>query len=171
MPLVSHVVRIGMAGGLMLAALSASGQGLATPVEFAPRVASELQRFGEDEGTTLRTAILAAVSRETGRLAARAVAITVVVQDVAPTHPTRRQLSDDPATDVVKTKFLGGAELTGYVRDSGGRTLTTVHYRHFAPDLELGSASIDPWADARLAIDQFAARLAAALGRLSRAGS
>jgi hypothetical protein len=38
-----------------------------------------------------------------------------------------------------------------------------------AATLRLGSASLDPWADARLAIDEFAARLAVACRDLPRA--
>jgi hypothetical protein len=172
MPPLLHCGRVWIAAGLLLGSLSLAGPGPATTVEFAPRVAGELQRYGAEEGTVLRKAILEAVSRETGRVATPpGLAITVVVQDVAPSHPTRAQSSDDPATDVAKTRFIGGAELTGTVRDAGGRVLATVHYLHFPPNLELGSASLDPWADARLAIEQFAARLADACSHLPRAGN
>jgi len=172
MPPLLDYGRVWIVAGLLLGSLSLAGQGPATTVEFAPRVAGELQRYGEEEGTVLRTAILDAVSRESGRVATPSgLAITVALQDVAPTHPTRRQLTDDPATDVAKTRFIGGAELTGTVRDAGGRVLATVHHRHFPPTLELGSASLDPWADARLAIDRFAARLADACSHLPRAGN
>lgn len=167
-----QTARIWIATGLLLGSLSLAGQGPAITVEFAPRVGGELKRYGEEEGTVLRTAILAAVSRKIGRVVAPSgLAITVVVQDVAPTHPTRQQLADDPATDVARTKFIGGAELTGSVRDAGGRVLATVHYRHFPPNLELGSASVDPWADARLAIDQFASKMAVACSKLPRVGN
>jgi hypothetical protein len=167
-----QTARIWIATGLLLGSLPVAGQGPSITVDFAPGVSGELKRYGEEEGTVLRTAIVTAVSRKLGRVATPAgLAITVVVQDVAPTHPTRQQLTDDPATDVTRTKFIGGAELTGTVRDAGGRVLASVHYRHFPPNLELGSASIDPWADARLAIDQFAAKLAVACRTLPRAGN
>lgn len=169
-----QTARIWIASGLLLGSLSLAGQGPSITVDFAPRVSGELKRYGDEEGKVLRTAILTAVSRKLRRVAAAApsgLAITVVVQDVAPTHPTRQQLADDPATDVARTKFIGGAELAGSVRDAGGRVLATVHYRHFPPNLELGSASVDPWADARLAIDQFASKLAVACSKLPRAGN
>jgi hypothetical protein len=88
--------------------------------------------------------------------------VPITVQHLPPTHPTRQQLSDDPTLDILRTRYLGGAELTGQVRDADQRVLTTVHYRHFPLTLKLGSRSSDPWADARVAIDEFAARLAAA---------
>ena len=134
-----------------------------TAVEFAAPATVELQSYGADEGPVLRAAILAAVSRETARLAiAKTLTATIVVQDIAPTHPTRKQLSDNPGLHAVRSKSLGGAEMTGYLRDQDQHVVSTVTLRHFAPTLEEGSASADPWADARLAIDRFAAKLAAA---------
>jgi len=79
-----------------------------------------------------------------------------------PSSSTPQQVFDDPAVDAVRTKYLGGAALIGYVRDAKQHVVAVVTYRHFAPTLVQGSASLDPWADARLAIDQFAAKLAAA---------
>jgi hypothetical protein len=153
----------------VLAAPALPGPLPATSVEFAPRAHAQLQRYGDDEAGVLRAAILAAVSRETGRVRfARALTVTVIVQDVAPTRPTRKELQDDPALDAVNSKFQGGAELTGYVRDADQRVVARVSYRRFAPTLELGSASFEPWADARLAIDEFAVRLAAACRNLPR---
>ena len=163
MPPLLRVGRITIVVGLLLARVLLAGELSATTVEFAPRVTTKLQRYGADEAAALRSAILAALARETGRVAMPAnLVATVMVQDLTPTHPTRNQVSDDPAVDAVRTKYLGGAELTGYVRDANQRVVATVTYRHFAPTLVQGSASLDPWADTRLAIDQFAARLAAA---------
>ena len=163
MPSLLHIGRISIAAGLLLARVLLAGELAVTAIDFAPRVTTKLQRYGADEAATLRSAILAAVARATGRVAMpESLAVTVRVQDIAPTHPTRKQVSDDPAVDAVRTKYLGGAELIGYVRDANQHVVATVTYRHFAPTLAQGSASLDPWADARLAIDQFAAKLAAA---------
>jgi hypothetical protein len=170
MPPLSPIDRILIAAAGLLAPQLFAGQLAATTIEFAPRVTTQLQRYGSEEAGALRSAILAALSRETGRVATPGgLVLTVLVQDVVPTHPTRKQASDDPAADVVRTKYLGGAELVGYVRDANRRLVATVSYRHFAPTLRLGSASLDPWADARLAIDEFAARLAVACRDLPRA--
>ena len=46
------------------------------------------------------------------------VTLAVTVLDVVPSHPTREQLNADPALDPVQTRFLGGADLAGYLRDS-----------------------------------------------------
>ena len=167
MPSLLHIGRISIAAGLLLAPVLLAGELAVTAIDFAPRVTTKLQRYGADEAATLRSAIVAAVARETGRVAMpESLAVTVRVQDIAPTHPTRKQVSDDPAVDAVRTKYLGGAELIGYVRDANQHVVAVVTYRHFAPTLVQGSASLDPWADARLAIDQFAAKLAAACREL-----
>jgi len=169
MPSLLHLGRISIAAGLLLAPVLLAGKLSAIAIDFPPRLTAKLQRYGTDETAALRAAILAAVARETGRVATPdGLAVAVIVQDVAPTHPTRRQVSDDPAVDAARTKYLGGAELTGYVRDANQHVVATVSYRHFAPTLVEGSASLDPWADARLAIDRFAAKLAAACRDLPR---
>ena len=172
MPSLLHIGRISIAAGLLLAPVLLAGELSVTAIDFAPRVTTKLQRYGADETAALRSAILAAVARETGRVAMPAnLTVTVRVQDIAPTHPTRKQVSDDPAVDAVRTKYLGGAGLIGYVRDAKQHVVAVVTYRHFAPTLVQGSASLDPWADARLAIDQFAAKLAAACRDLPASGN
>jgi hypothetical protein len=172
MPSLLHLGRISIAAGLLLAPVLLAGELSAITIDFAPRVTTKLQRYGAEETAALRAAIVAAVARETGRVAMPAnLAATVMVQDIAPTHPTAKQVSDDPALDAVRTKYLGGAELIGYVRDAKQRVVAVVTYRHFAPTLAQGSASLDPWADARLAIDQFAAKLAAACRDLPASGN
>ena len=176
MPPLLHSGRISIAAGLLLAPVLLApvlraGELSAITIDFAPRVTTQLQRYGADEAAVLRAAIVAAVARETGRVAMPAnLAATVMVQDIAATHPTAKQVSDDPALDAVRTKYLGGGGLIGYVRDPKQHVVAVVTYRHFAPTLIQGSASLDPWADARLAIDQFAAKLAAACRELPGSG-
>ena len=92
-------------------------------MNFAPTVTEKLQRYGTREDTTLRSAILTAVSRETDcREIPAGVEVIVLLKDIAPTHPTRQQLANNPALDVVQTKYLGGAELAGEVRDESADT-------------------------------------------------
>ena len=172
MPSLLHIGRISVAAGLLLAPALLAGELSAITIDFAPPVTTKLQRYGAAETAALRAAILAALARETGRVAMPAsLAATVRVQDLAPTHPTRQQVSDDPAVDAVRTKYLGGAGLIGYVRDAQQHVVAVVTYRHFAPTLVEGSASLDPWADARLSIEQFAAKLAAACRDLPASGT
>jgi hypothetical protein len=148
--------------GLCLAAPVQAGEISVSAVDFAPAVAVKMQdEYGQSEAATLRSAIVSAVARASGRAPARCT-VAVTVRDVAPTHPTRRQSADNPALDVIRTRYLGGADLRGELRDSKHQALGGVSYRYYAPALALGSISVDAWGDARLAIDGFAARLASA---------
>jgi hypothetical protein len=55
----------------------------------------------------------------------------------------------------------------GAVPPGVGVTVTVEDsYRYFAPTIDVGSVARDPWADARLAIDGFAGKLATACRNL-----
>lgn len=151
------------AAALALGGASAAASPPAATIEFAPAVAAKMRGFGEDQRALLEKAILAAVARAgAGCPAVAGLEIAVTVEDVAPTHPTPAQLAADPAMSPTLSKSLGGARLSGKVRDGGHHALAEVEHEYFAPTLGLGSSSLDPWADARLAIDQFAVKLTAA---------
>jgi hypothetical protein len=155
--------------GLVLATVSPAAQLPEATVDFAPAVAASLHdRYGEDETAVLRSAIVTAVARETQKVTVPSgLTVTVTVRDIAPTRPTLHQLSTDPAMDVERTRFIGGADLAGVVRDAHGHLVVNVMYRYYPPTLEMGSVVRDAWADARRAIDQFAVKLAAACRRIS----
>ena len=162
-------MQLTLAAGVLLAGALAAGEPPATTVEFAPAVVAKMQSYGEDQRARLESAIVAAVERETAKVpAATGLQIAVTVEDVAPTRPTREQLAADPAVSDVQTKFIGGAALSAELRDASHHVLRTVSHDYFAPTLWLGSSSFDPWADARLAIDQFAVKVAAACRDLPR---
>ena len=145
-----------LAPGLLAAPLAVTG------IDFAPAVNAKWPEYGQAEAATLRTAIRAALAREKDcGTVPNGVGINVTVEDLAPSRLTREQLADNPSLDVVQSKSLGGAELKGEVLDAQQRVLTTVSYRYFAPTITVGSVARDPWADARVAIDGFAAKLAA----------
>ena len=115
----------------------------------------------------LRADILAAVAKEESHAPIpNGLTLKVTVRKVMPTHPTMKQQLDDPSLSPVRTRYLGGADLVGELRDSKQQVLATVSYRNFADVLPAGSPSLDPWADARLAIDRFTAKLAATWDRL-----
>jgi hypothetical protein len=166
----SRATRIAVAAGSLLAPAAPASELPVSAIDFSPAVTANLQdRYGAAEGAVLRAAILAAVSREAARAAIPpGLTVAVTVRDIVPTHPTRKQLGDDPALDLTRTRFIGGAELAGEVRDAGGQVLARITYRHFPQTPGLGSASLDPWADARLAIDQFAVKVAEACRHLPR---
>jgi len=169
----TRATRIAVAAGSLLAPAVSAGELPVSAIEFSPVVTASLQDYyGADEGAVLRAAILAAVSREAARVAIPAgLTVSVTVRDVTPTHPTRQQLAEDRAVDLTPTRLIGGAALAGEVRDAHGRRLATVTYRRFPRTMALGSAALDPWAAARVAIDQFAVKLAGACHDLGAPGA
>lgn len=138
-----------------------------TGIDFAPAVNAKWAEYGQAEAATLRKAIRAALAseKECGGVPS-GVGINVTVEDLAPSRLTREQLAANPSLDVVHSKSLGGAELRGELLDARQHVLTTVSYRWFAPTIDVGSVARDPWADARLAIEGFAGRLATACRNL-----
>jgi len=136
-------------------------------VTLAPALSDRLERSGDAaERAVLRQlateAMHESVARAIGRGAHR-VRVDVVIEDAAPSHPTRAQLARTPSLDALRTHSSGGARLTAEVRDETGRRLARIAHEHYAPDLDRASPAGDPWADARVAIDGAAARLAQAL--------
>jgi hypothetical protein len=139
-------------------------------VVFPPRLEARFKDdYGVDEEGVLRAAIVTAVSRALAPVALpRPLGAHITVENVAPTRPTRAQMDANPSLSDLRSESLGGAALTAELRDAQGQLVTTVSYRYFAPTLATGSPVHDPWADARLAIAGFAARLATALGALPK---
>jgi len=154
---------------LMASMVLAQGAVPAT-VEFAPDAAAALQKtYGSREEGALRAAILAALGKEQRHDALpEGVSLKVTVRQVKPTHPTLQQQLDNPSLSAARTRYLGGADLVGEVRDARQQVLATVDYRNFADVPAAGSPSLDPWADARQAIEGFAAKFASAWERLPK---
>jgi hypothetical protein len=168
---IAAVAALLLAPALPAAQSGSPSQPIPIAVTFAPSAAAKMQRYGESQRETLQSAIASAVSRQSSCSAVPAgLEVDVTVQDVAPTRPTMKQQTDDPTLDPVRTKYLGGAALSGEVRDANQQVVARVSYRYFPLSLPLGSVSLDPWADARLAIDGFAAKLGAACRHLSSGG-
>lgn len=149
-----------------LAQLHAAGPITAT-VEFSPSAQAKLERYGKDEGAVLQARIQTAVVRACEKSHPPAgISFAITVEDIAPTRPTPEQLNASPALDPVKTHYLGGADLTGYLRDSHNQVLATVKHSYFPASLKWRAQSFDPWADANIAIEQFADQMGAACRRV-----
>jgi hypothetical protein len=158
-----RAMRLVLAAMLLLAGALPAAEPPRITIDFAPAAAEKMDTFGEEERGPLQAAIRAALERETAKVpTAAGVQIAVTVEDLAPTHPTRAQLAADPAASAAQSKFLGGAALSAELRDANHHVLKAVNHNYSARTLGLGSSSLDPWADARLAIDQFAVKVAAA---------
>jgi len=143
-------------------------------VEFAPAVEAALQsKYGAPEAAAVRSIVVDRMSAALKAAGGKCnLALDVVIERAAPSHPTMSQQFNDPSLDPIRTVFNdGGAALTGHVRDAGGRELATVRHKHFNDDLRLTSASKVPWSDARVSIDQFAHMLVAECKRQTSAAN
>jgi hypothetical protein len=150
---------------LPVAVLRAVGPVTVT-VAFSAPVQAKLEQYGKDEGAGLQARIETAIVRACERARApEGATVAVTVEDIAPTHPTREQLAADPSLDPVRTRSLGGADLTGVLRDNRGQVLATIRHHHYPPTLQWRSPSLEPWADASIAIEQFASQIGKACGR------
>jgi hypothetical protein len=153
-----------LAALLLLTPLARAAELTGTLVVFPPRLEARFEHdYGVDEEGVLREAIREALARALAPLALpRPLGAHVTVENVVPTRPTRAQLDANPSLDGFRSKSVGGASLSAELRDRDGHLVTTVKYQYFAQSLASGSPVPEPWADARLAIDGFAARVAAA---------
>ncbi len=134
------------------------------PITFSPPLMAQLHdNFGDDEIPALQQLVSAAVDKALGSTACgKAVGVQIEIENAAPTRPTRSQMQKDPSIDFVHSKSVGGADLTGRLIGADGQVVATVPFRRYAPDIRTISAAAESWADARLAIDQFADKLSAA---------
>jgi hypothetical protein len=163
-----HTLCIALSATVLLAQAVSAEASRETAVDFDPAATALFQKaYGANEAGVLRSAILAALAKEESHAAIPdGLTLKVTVRMVMPTHPTMKQQLDDPSLSPARTRYLGGADLVGELRDSKQQILASVDYRNFAGVMADGSPSLDPWADARLAIDRFAAKLAATWDRL-----
>lgn len=140
----------------------------ARPLTLAPVViASALQaklrgEFGVAEGTVLQRDVSQQLARATAKgCGSGSQSIAVVIEHAAPTHPTRQQLSDNPSLDYLRSVFLGGATLSASVYAADHAELARLSHSYYPDTLPRASASGYAWADAHLAIGQFADKVAA----------
>ena len=151
---------------LLLAPPARGGELSGVLIVFPPRLEARFTDvYGADEEGVLRAAIISAVTRTLEPLhLARPLGARISVDDVAPTRPTRAMMNANPSLSDTRSKFHGGAALTAELRDARGTLIETLRYERYPPTVASGSPAQDPWADARLAIEGFAAQLAARLG-------
>jgi hypothetical protein len=159
---------VAIGASVLLATVALAEPSRQASVAFDPAVATSFQRtYGTQEEDVLRSVILAALDKEESHAALpEGVTLKVTVRNVAPTHPTMKQQLDNPSLSAVRTRYLGGADLVGELRDSKQQVLASVDYDNFAGVLAAGAVSLDPWADARQTIGTFAAKLAATWRKL-----
>ncbi|HMD73375.1 MAG TPA: hypothetical protein VKG05_05905, partial [Steroidobacteraceae bacterium] len=104
----------GLAVFLIQTASAASRVDIA-PITFsAPLIARLHNSLGNDEIPALQQLVSSAVNKSMGSKACgKASSIKIQIEDAAPTHPTRWQMANDPSMDFLRSKSVGGADLTG----------------------------------------------------------
>jgi hypothetical protein len=147
--------------GLVLAVPVIGGDGVTVPVKLSPKLEALLRdKYGADEGPLLGSYVADSLSKALQRADTGCkYPLDVTIVDAQPTHPTRKQQADNPAVDPIRTVYVGGAELTGHVRNAAGLELTAVKYRRFAPTIRWVTPGADYWGDAHLTMDQFTSQL------------
>jgi hypothetical protein len=165
-----RIICLAFSTSLLLAQAGFAAHSPEATVAFDPAVTALFQKdYGTNEAGILRSTIVAALAKEESHAAIpEGLTLQVTVRRVAPTHPTMKQQLDDPSLSPVRSRSLGGADLVGEIRNSSQQVVATVGYSNFAAVLPAGSISLDPWADARLAIDAFAAKFAATWDKLPK---
>jgi hypothetical protein len=150
--------------GLVLTAPVTAGDGIAVPVKLSPKLEALLRdKYGADEGSLLESYVADSLSKAMNHADTGCkYPLDVTIEDAQPTHPTRKQQADNPAVDPIRTVYVGGAELTGRVRNAAGNELAAVKYRRYAPTIRWVTPGADYWGDAHLTMDQFTSQLLAA---------
>lgn len=151
----------------LVAATTAMAAGPPVTVTLAPSLSERLDKsLGAEEGPVLQRIVTEAVTKAvTADRCPDAARVEVSVTDADPTHPTRQQLLDQPGLDFLRSRSIGGAALSAKMFNADGHVTGSLSYRRYPPTLGLGSMAAETWSDARLAIDRFAAKLAADCGR------
>src|SRR5260221_4818267 len=175
------LLRVALVGALAAGPAAAAGAGASTStVSLAPvTIGASLQkalkdRYGVDEAQELQQAVTQSLSRSLKGAGAQqgeaaAIRIEVLIDAATPTHPTRRQMSDNPSLDYLRSVSKGGAELHAVLRNADGQVLDQVAYDYYAYTLKKASRSGAAWGDAYIAIDRFADQVARHWRRLSGA--
>jgi hypothetical protein len=155
-----------------------AGPAAAAAVSVAPAAIGETlqralkDRYGVDEAQVLQQAVAQSLARSLKAVGAAPgeaapIRIEVLIDAATPTHPTRRQLNENPSLDYLGSVSRGGAELHAVLRNANGQALDHVDYDYYAYTLRESSMSAAAWGDAYLAIDRFAEQVAKAWQKLS----
>ncbi len=175
------LLRVALVGALAAGPAAAAGAGASTStVSLAPvTIGASLQkalkdRYGVDEAQELQQAVTHSLSRSLKGVGAQqgeaaAIRIEVLIDSATPTHPTRRQLNENPSLDYLGSVSRGGADLRAVLRNADGQVLDRVAYDYYAYTLKEASMSAAPWGDAYIAIDRFADQVARHWRRLAGA--
>jgi hypothetical protein len=163
------------AGGLLgllglPAAVTGENAGAATTVLFSPTMQAAFERiYGTPEEAVLSRTIRERVGAALHGAGCHGLAqVEITLLDARPTHPTDKQMGDNPSLDRLRTHFVGGASFSVRLLDPAGRELKSLHYDWYAPDDRHGSHAAEPWGDVRLASEGLGSQVAQECRALAR---
>jgi hypothetical protein len=140
-------------------------------VLFSPAVQVAIDSvYGVQEAPVLQRTIAERVGAALRGVGCDGIAqVEITLRDARPTHPTDKQLGDNPALDRLRTRFAGGAAFSARLLDPTGRELKSLRYDWYPQDYRLGSRAADPWGDVRLASEGLGSQIAHECRALARA--
>jgi|SRR5262245_25254353 len=136
------------------------------PISFSPEFQAQLNdELGAREGDVLRRAVSQSVERAlTARgatiSAGAPITIEISIVDADPNRPTMQQIIDTPGLDPLASVSIGGATLHAVLRGADGQVLSEVNHRRYNTTLQDVRPPPTTWSEARLAIRQFADKIA-----------
>jgi hypothetical protein len=152
------------------AAVIGQNPGAAPAVLFSPEMQAAIDTtYGAAEEAVLQRTIREQVGAALrGAGCERIARVEITLLDARPTHPTDKQVGDNPAIDRLRTHFAGGAAFSARLLDPAGRELKGLRYDWYAEDIRHASRAADPWGDVRLASERLGSQLARECRALAR---
>lgn len=147
---------------ISLVALSLAPVAMAADIEvsYSADFQEKLQDdYGAREGDRLVRDVREDLERELKKANADAARIIVTINDAKPNRPTMQQMTDKPGLDMLRSKSLGGMDLSGIAYDASGQAVANVDYDWFETSLE-NVVATGVWGDAHRASSRFARKFA-----------
>jgi hypothetical protein len=111
------------------------------------------------EGAKLTKDIREDLEHELEKIRYEPARIEVTILDAKPNRPTMGQLSNKPGLDMLRSKSVGGMELSGIAYDASGSAVAELQYDWFETSIE-DVMAMSVWGDANRASRKFARKLA-----------
>lgn len=147
---------------ISLAALIAAPAAMAADIQINYSAAFQeklTDDYGPREGDKLASDIRKDLERELAKANVDPARIEVTIEDAKPNRPTMQQMSDKPGLDMLRSKSVGGMDLTGVIYDASGNEIGKVEYDWYETNIQNVMAS-SVWNDAGRASRRFAQELA-----------
>ena len=154
------------AAALAFATAASAAPVTLAPVSFSPEFQSQLDdELGAREGVILTNAVNDAVERALiarGATIGAGAPLTVEISiiDADPNRPTMQQVMDTPGLDPAASVSIGGATLHAVLRGADGQVVSEVDHRRYNYSIQDLDGAPTTWTEARLAIRQFANKIA-----------